>query len=467
MRHVIYYLIVIQHLFGNGVTDSKEEIQTAEGTGTIFVAPSQSGSDIVFSATEASILGSATTSFERPDISCQPSQSNDFCSHQRALAMQVLPPTEQAEGTTLWYMRLCLAAMLRQLLCPQPEHAAPSSMELHRMDGRRRRIMELCNKIFQVAKKEDREVTQTSQEEQGELYSARLRPPMECQGAAERANGHVDRQWCAVGASRRAAAEPCFQAQGEGGATQSGGGRAHHCRDYNHDSDVQELEPGCKEVRPGKREISRSSKRKTQSPHQMELLHRGEREKMEIFRRGFCFKRRCTGRQGPEGERSHADREGQPRDDQGAPFEARRSFPRRRHGGAVRCRRGSHESGVSRSNSARHCVNGEQLGCHQNQASRRGECRSQRGQETKTGARRAWLCFFAAFWQAEQVDRNETCSGHIHSLCLHDSQHQSEVLPAIWNHSILEEECFLNPWHASICALDLSYEVGTWSLSST
>jgi hypothetical protein len=182
MRHVIYYLIVIQHLFGNGVTDSKEEIQTAEGTGTIFVAPSQSGSDIVFSATEASILGSATTSFERPDISCQPSQSNDFCSHQRALAMQVLPPTEQAEGTTLWYMRLCLAAMLRQLLCPQPEHAAPSSMELHRMDGRRRRIMELCNKIFQVAKKEDREVTQTSQEEQGELYSARLRPPWNAKG---------------------------------------------------------------------------------------------------------------------------------------------------------------------------------------------------------------------------------------------------------------------------------------------
>lgn len=66
MRHVIYYLIVIQHLFGDGVTDSKEEIQTAEGTGTIFVAPSQSGSDIVFSATEASILGSATTSFEDP-----------------------------------------------------------------------------------------------------------------------------------------------------------------------------------------------------------------------------------------------------------------------------------------------------------------------------------------------------------------------------------------------------------------
>ena len=79
--------------------------------------------------------------------------------------------------------------------------------------------------------------------------------------------------------------------------------------------------------------------------------------------------------------------------------------------------------------------------------------------EMSLGGEPTGLCCATAFWRAEQVDRNETCSRPCMDLLFCNS-------PAIWNHSILAEEKFLTPWQASINGLDLSHEVGTWCSSS-
>ena len=466
MHFFLLYLILIQYIIGNGVTDPKEAIQTAEGTGKTFVALSQGGSaKTVLRPVGASISGSAKSSFERPELPCQPSWSNDVHNHQGTLALQVLPSSQQTEGNPMWHMRHCVAEVLRQLLCPQPAHAVPGDMYIHWME-RGRQDMGQGSQIVQIAKEKIREVTKASQEEQRRSSSARFRSPMECQRATACACGQFGRQRRITWAGRTAAAEPCCQAQRKGDVTESGGGGADHCGYHDCDSDVKEYESGSKETRPSKRAISKCSKRTTQSSQQMEFLHRGEREKMEVFRGRLCFQRCSTGRQSTKSERNHDDRQDEPREDQGAPFKTGRSVPRS-CGGAVRDRGRHHESGVSRSNPERNCVYGEQLGHYQGQASRRGKRRSQCGQETKTSTGRPWLCLIAAFWKAGQVDSHETCPRQTNSLCFHDSQHRDEMQPAIWNHSILEEDCFLNPWQASICALDLSYEVGTWRSCST
>ena len=408
----------------------------------------------------ASIAGSPTASFERSDFPCQHPQSNVDCSNQRTLALQVLPSVEQAEGNSVWYVRHCMAEMLRQLLCPQPD-AAAGSTELHWMDARRGRSMGPCySKVLEVTKAKNREVAETSQEEQGGFCSASIRPTMECQVDTNSTGESAGRQWCLARAGRAATAESHGEAQGKGDGIEPRRGGADHCRDHKQGSDVKKPKPGDQEVRSSTRTFPRSSTRAMRSSQQMECLHRGEREEVANRCGGLCLEGQSTGGQGSAGEGGHAGGTHQPREDQGAPHQAGRSFLGGRHRGAVRNRGRQHESGDIRGHPTRNCIDAEQPGLHSSQTSRRGRGRDQCCKEAQTGRIRAWICCIATFWQAGQVDRSEACSRHTADLCFQNS-------PEIWNHSIMQEDCFLNPWDASIRALDLSHEVGTWSSGST
>ena len=117
----------------------------------------------------------------------------------------------------------------------------------------------------------------------------------------------------------------------------------------------------------------------------------------------------------------------------------------RRHGGgsagqACQCRRdpGRHQH---------HVID---FGKWQSAASRRD--RGESHQESKERRwKSVWLCGYAAFWCARQVDPQvEACLG---------LEPESHFAVLQWTHSILDEKDFLNEWKASTQALDLQYEV--------
>ena len=59
------------------------------------------------------------------------------------------------------------------------------------------------------------------------------------------------------------------------------------------------------------------------------------------------------------------------------------------------------------------------------------------------------------FPEPGKVDLSEACPRQNDSLCF------QYMMVDIWNHSIVTEDFFVNPWQASIAAIDLAQDVGT------
>ena len=178
---------------------------------------------------------------------------------------------------------------------------------------------------------------------------------------------------------------------------------------------------------------------------------------MEIVRCRLQQERPGFGRKGREIQRKSTDGSRKPGQSERDVVQAGCGVTGSRNDLRWRGRRGDHQDGLMGGDSDRNCNDGEQLGDHTHSPSRRitRSGRLWQGQKSQ-GRFWRWLQSFATFWWARQVDLSQTCCWHIDPQCFTD-------LTFIWNHRALKKRNFCSPWQASVEAVDLAREVGTWN----
>lgn len=177
---------------------------------------------------------------------------------------------------------------------------------------------------------------------------------------------------------------------------------------------------------------------------------------MEIVRCRLQQERPGFGRKGREIQRKSTDGSRKPGQSERDVVQAGCGVTGSRNDLRWRGRR-DHQDGLMGGDSDRNCNDGEQLGDHTHSPSRRitRSGRLWQGQKSQ-GRFWRWLQSFATFWWARQVDLSQTCCWHIDPQCFTD-------LTFIWNHRALKKRNFCSPWQASVEAVDLAREVGTWN----
>ena len=226
---------------------------------------------------------------------------------------------------------------------------------------------------------------------------------------------------------------------------------------------------GCGQDGQSAQEAQRGGEGALQHAFFLEAVHSRFSAAMDSICREVWSRRSRACRQSQSSQREVAESQGGRRQQEGGLGGAGRGGAHRhlgrRDGGQGGCR-GEHSSQLVKhgSSSAGHAREG-----------RRSHCGSWREQKQETTNRRArqrtawwrWLPSICsrchelcdgAFWQARQVDCQETCLWH--------QQGPSAAL-LNWGHSFVYEPEFLSPWAASFRGLDLAWEMGTiWDVGS-
>ena len=220
---------------------------------------------------------------------------------------------------------------------------------------------------------------------------------------------------------------------------------------------------GSEEARPSPKSFSGCTESQKNAAQFLVGLHRREHYPMEVIRGRLQQERSRARREGGEIQRESSAGSGKLGQGEGAAVQAGCRVSGR--GDDLRWRRrrrrGDHQDGLIRNDSDRNRNYGEQLGDHPHTTARRTSRGGHRGQSKKSKSR-LWWCLqsYATFWCARQVDYSETCCWQQESLCFTDHE-------LILNHSAFNKRNFCSPWKASMNAVDLAHEVGTWNLYSS
>ena len=462
---VILVLFVRSLHLDQHYSDTKEALQATKGICPVLVALHSQRTLPTRSASIAHhCQDSELTSFKGPSLHC-PHPTQDDGANKDTLALQVLPAPKQDECSSLWTMRHTMASLHRRVLraWSQEDRDRYGHLELCRMDSRRI-AMGLYTAETQIAEKDqkDTNTSKKSREREASINGAGIRPTMGCQSSCRSYNGNVI--WIRPSDSATVAVSG-QQAPKQRSIPVSAGDSAHHRRDHRHQDHLQEHASSSQESGPCTRKVQGGKGGTPQAPQFLDCLRGGECQEVENVCRRLHQERHHNGGGAQQSSRGPSRSKASSRCHKGATLETRcRGARGNRDHFRWRGRGREHESRHSSDDPEEDTLSSGKFGADPNTQHRR-HCRPQRrGSIQKTAIGRfcrTWITCTVAFPRAGQVDLSEACPRPNDSLCF------QYMMVDIWNHSIVTEDVFVNPWQASIAAIDLAQDVGTLQSSPT
>ena len=465
--HFVVFFFLIEVIVNNFIpwhynAHAEKAVETEEGYCKILVALLPQGYLAPTPSTpESHSQNIAVASFERHHLHW-PHQGQDGGSDQGALEVPLLQAAQQDACQSLWPLRQDLASMSGPHIHPWCKEAR--DLELFRQ------VLGSSSQIFQVTTECQAatfiysEIEREKDRQAGKL-DARFRPTMEFETASINAYhiSHCSREQCRSSSSCPAA-NLGKQTSDQGSAALPTRDSADHCRVHEHQGDLQKHASGRQEGRQCSCQVQGSQGSPNEAAQLLDGLCGREHQKMENLCGGLHEEGCCIRERTPRSQGATPDSKNAPGRSEGKAPSTRCSRPRR-DGSNLRWRerRGPDEG--------RHCRDHPKEDSHGRGQPRkdsaghhRGERHQQRGQgcgSQKTKARCAFWSWLACTLRAGQVAFSEACPRHSDEPCLQN------MIVDIWNHGIITEDIFVNPWKASMQAVDLAHEVGTLRSSST
>ena len=455
---ILVLIVIILHL-GHHYSDSKEALPATQGYRPISVAlhPGRTLSTRPSSAA-FHCQDFEFTSFKGSCLPC-PHPAQDGGADKDAVALQVLSTPEQDECSTLRAMRHYVEPLHRRALraWSEADRDEQYHLDLCRV-ANRRNALGFYTTETQITEKDQKntDTSQSARQRETRFHGASLRPTMECQSSCQQCSSSF--LWLRL-ADSTAIAVSCQQAPKQRPDSFSSRDSADHCRNHRDQDHLQKYAPSSQEGGQCQGEVQGGKRSASQASSLLDDLRGGERQEMENIRRRLYQEGHCDGRRAQQSSRSPSRCASSPRHHQGAALEAGcRGARGDRDHIRWRSRRREHEGRHSRDDPKEN-----PLSCRGPRTDPGESSRRQRGDAARSINKKAalghicktWIACTLAFPRAGQVDLQEACPRQNVQPCF------QYMMTDIWNHSIITEEIFVNPWQASIRAVDLAHEIGT------